>query len=152
MRGTMLYRASSSSRNRVPRAYKGLGTNYLLRITMANRKIPRSIERAASEPQHSPGYSYQAPESTSSDTFSEEESSDCIASTRTERRAKAKALYMKGKSRKPYHKSKHLESSLEESGVRVGAGGEPSHWNVNVCKSCAPVLVKYAETFNTSQL
>ena len=54
---------------------------------------------------------------------------------------------MKGKSRKPYCKSKRLESSFEESGVSVGAGGEPSDWNVNVCKSCAPVLVKYAETF-----
>ena len=114
---------------------------------MANRKRPSSVERAASEPQHSPGCSYQAPESSSSDTFSEEESSDCIASTRTERRAKAKALYMKGKSRKPYRKSKHLESSFEESGVSVCAGGEPSDWNVNVCKSCVPVLVKYAETF-----
>ena len=68
---------------------------------MANRKRHRSIERAASEPQYSPGCSYQAPESSSSDTFSEEESSDCIASTRTERRAKAKALYMKGKEALP---------------------------------------------------
>ena len=51
-----------------------ISSYYLLGIMMANRKRPRSVERAASEPpQHSPGCSYQAPESSSSDTFSEEE-------------------------------------------------------------------------------
>ena len=69
-------------------------------------------------------------------------------STRRGRRAKAKKLYLKGRSRKPYRRSKDLQSSFEDtqsdspstSNPAMTVHFEPSDWNDNVCKSCAPIL------------
>ena len=60
-----------------------------------------------------------------------------------------------GRSRKPYHRSKDLHSSFEDtqsdsncsSNPTMTVHFEPSDWNDNVCKYCAPVLMKYSETF-----
>ena len=62
---------------------------------------------------------------------------------------------MKGRPRKPYRRSKGLHSSFEDtqsdshssSNPTMTVHFEPSDWNDNVCKSCAPVLSKYSETF-----
>ena len=75
-------------------------------------------------------------------------------STRRGRREKAKEQYLKGKLCKPYHRSKDLERSLEDSVSPCGPSNpaiavhfEASDWNDKVCKSCAPILMKYSETF-----
>lgn len=91
-----------------------------------------------------------------SDYESDEPSSGPCTSTRSQKRAKAKELYLKGKSRKPYRKSKNLSSSFEDTDLPSSPSQsnpvmtvhfEPSEWNVKMCKSCAPVLMKYSETF-----
>ena len=93
-----------------------------------------------------------------SDQEHEELSSEPCAFTRRRKKAKTKDLYLKGKSRKPYCKGKDLSSSFEDtdlpqdispgpSNPAMTAHFEPSEWNNNVCKSCAPVLIKYCETF-----
>lgn len=81
-------------------------------------------------------------------------SSSC---TRASRRDKKKQRYLKGVSRKPYHVSRELRRSFEDSDSArepslsnsnsMSCHSDPSQWNINVCKSCAPVLQKYADTF-----
>ena len=74
------------------------------------------------------------------------------SSTTCQRRAKAKELYLHGKSRKPYRKGKNLSSSFEDSDLSgstpsnpiMSVHFEPSEWNDDVCKSCDPVLMKYS--------
>ena len=56
-------------------------------------------------------------------------------------------MYLEGKSRRPYRKRQHLESSFKDTDISTDASGEPSDWNENVCKRCAPVLLKYTYTF-----
>ena len=95
-----------------------------------------------------------------SDQEHEEQSSEPYAFIRSKKRAKTKELYLKDKSRKPYRKGKELStctsfedtnlpqsSSSGPSDPTVSAHFESSEWNDKVCKSCAPVLIKYSETF-----
>ncbi len=68
--------------------------------------------------------------------------------SRKERRAKRKELYLRGEARKSYHFSKELQSSFEETDDLPGPSDfQPSDWNAKVCKSCAPILSKYYDTF-----
>ena len=85
---------------------------------------------------------------------SDEPSSGPCTFIKSQKKAKAKELYLKGKSRKPYRKSKNLSSSFEDTDLLSSPSSnpvttvhfEPSEWNDKVCKSCAPVLMKYSET------
>ena len=62
-------------------------------------------------------------------------------------------------SRKPYRVSRELQLSFEDSDSThdrsssssnsMACHVEQSQWNKNVCKSCAPVLQKYAVTFTS---
>ena len=47
--------------------------------------------------------------------------------------------------------SSELSQSFEDGqpGPAEEAHYQPSDWNTNVCKSCAPVLCKYSETFKS---
>ena len=49
----------------------------------------------------------------------------------------------------PYQMSSELSRSLKDGqpGPSEEAHYQPSDWIVNVCKSCAPVLCRYSETF-----
>lgn len=96
-------------------------------------------------------------ETADSSAFVRVESPECSSgpspSTRRERRAKTKEFYLKGKSRKAYRPSKELQGSLEDenlpgsSNPAMASHFEPSEWNDKVCRSCAPVLIKYSATF-----
>ena len=76
-------------------------------------------------------------------------------STRRGRRANVKELCLQHRSRKPYRRVKDLESSFEgtqshsptSSNPAMTIHFEPSDWKDNVCKSCAPILMKYSGTF-----
>ena len=96
-------------------------------------------------------------ETADSSAFVRVESPECSSgpspSSRRERRAKTKEFYLKGKSRKAYRPSKELQGSLEDenlpgsSNPAMASHFEPSEWNDKVCRSCAPVLIKYSATF-----
>ena len=75
--------------------------------------------------------------------------------TRIDRREAKKQCYLQGNPRKPYHMSKELQRSFEDSdsacnplssGNSMACHVEQSQWNKNVCKSCTLVLKKYAIT------
>ena len=91
------------------------------------------------------------------ETQEEATASTGSSSTRIDRREAKKQRYLQGKSRKPYRVSKELQRSFEDSDSAcnpslsssnsMACHIEQSQWNKNVCKSCAPVLQKYAITF-----
>ena len=93
--------------------------------------------------------------SSSSDSDIPASASGPSTSTRRGRRAKAKEFYLQGRSRKPYRRAKDLQSPFEDtqsdypssSNPAMTVHFEPSDWNDNVCKSCAPILMKYSGTF-----
>ena len=93
--------------------------------------------------------------SSSSDSDIPASTSGPSTSTRRGRRAKAKELYLQGRSRKPYRRAKDLQCSFEDtqsdnpssSNPAITLHFEPSDWNDNVCKSCAPISMKYSWTF-----
>jgi len=81
------------------------------------------------------------------------ESLSSSSSTRQGRRAAKRRRYLAGTSRKAYRISNELQQSFEDSDTclsnsqSMACHVEHSEWNKNVCKSCAPVLQKYADTF-----
>ena len=93
------------------------------------------------------------------ETQEEATASTGSSSTRIDRREAKKQRYLQGKSRKPYRVSKELQRSFEDSDSAcnpslsnsnsMACHIEQSQWNKNVCKSCAPVLQKYAITFKS---
>ena len=104
----------------------------------------------------------------SSEELSEEDTSYCedfsastsaiemassSSSTRKDRMAMRERRYLSGSSQKPYRVSSELQKALcdnkqgSSSNQAMACHLEPSEWNENVCKSCAPVLQKYADTF-----
>ena len=108
----------------------------------------------------------QDEQGSSTEELSEEDSSYCDlststsatgsstgTSTRKSRMAMKKQRYLSGTSRKPYRISNELQKALSDneqglsSNQAMASHQEPSQWNENVCKSCAPVLQKYADTF-----
>ena len=114
---------------------------------MDTRKRPRSAteprvereEQLSGESSCSGSNTFQSADSSLS---SEEESSPAGGPSTADRRAKAKDLHREGKSRRPYRKRQHLESSFEDTDISIDASSEPSDWNENVRKSCAPVLLR----------
>ena len=111
-------------------------------------------------------FSQQDEQGSSTEELSEEDSSYCDlststsatgsstgTSTRKSRMAMKKQRYLSGTSRKPYRISNELQKALSDneqglsSNQAMASHQEPSQWNENVCKSCAPVLQKYADTF-----
>ena len=96
---------------------------------------------------------------TSLETRDETTASTSSSSTRKGRRKVNKQRYLEGMSRKPYRVSRELQLSFEDSDSThdrsssssnsMGCHIEQSQWNKNVCKSCAPVLQKYAVTFTS---
>ena len=79
--------------------------------------------------------------------------SSSSSSSRKGRRAMKRQRYLSGTSRKPYRISNELQKALSDneqgssSSQAMASQREPSQWNKNVCKSCAPVLQKYADIF-----
>ena len=63
------------------------------------------------------------------------------------KRTTTKKRYLDVKAHKLYRVSGELLRSFED-GDNPATMCEPSEWNENVCKSCVPVLDKYATTFS----
>ena len=90
-----------------------------------------------------------------SDDFSTSisETPDSSSSTRIGRKSNKKHRYVTGNCRNPYRLSRDLQKVLGDnepstsSSQAMACHVEQSTWNKNVCKSCAPVLEKYATTF-----
>ena len=90
-------------------------------------------------------------------TEQESEEETVVFTTQANRRDEKRQRYLKGVSRKPHRVSKELGWSFEDSDSArepslsnsnsMSCHSEPSQWNRNVCKSCAPVLQKYADAF-----
>lgn len=94
------------------RSYHGRSFIMLCRKTLRIvAELEAEEQQLSEESSCSDSDTYQATDSLSSE---EESSPGPSASTRTEK-DKAKDLYLKGKSRKSYCKSLHLESSFEET-------------------------------------
>ena len=110
-----------------------------------------SISSENEEPSETDG-SRESGSDGSDDSFIGQSSGPSPSSKRG-RRAKRKELYLRGESRRAHHYSKELESSFEDanspgaSNPATASHLEPSEWNAKVCKSCAPILSKYSETF-----
>ena len=118
-------------------------------IKMSSRKRPREQEPSKEQERNSES------ESRESESESESTASDLdlhLHSERLEAFGKAKITkknYLEGKARQAHNVSAEVRASFEESqpGPSQEYHSEPSQWNDDVCKCCAPVLQKYSDVF-----